>query len=97
MEGHEVREARNGRDAIVALQQAPSDLVLLDLNMPIMDGWTFCEEQRRRPGLANVPIALMSARHNLTAREAPCAPAAVIEKPFDVSLLLARVGDVISA
>ena len=37
-----------------------ANLILLDLGMPIMDGWTFCREQRRDPAIADIPIVVLS-------------------------------------
>lgn len=91
LEGYEVRGARDGQAALDILASWSPSLILLDLNMPRMDGWTFCAVQRQRPELAGIPVALMSAAHNLHARELPCAPVAILEKPFDLDDLLTHV------
>lgn len=59
-EGHTVLSARNGREGLqVALQSVP-DLVLLDLEMPIMDGRALLEAIRRSPTLADVTVVVLS-------------------------------------
>ena len=60
-EGFDVRSAANGRDALAVLERWRPSLILMDLGMPIMDGWAFREELRRRPGLADIPVIVLSA------------------------------------
>src|SRR5215213_6407350 len=84
LEGYETRPARHGRAALDLLANWQPDLIMLDLNMPVMDGWTFCAHQQERPDIAGIPVALMSATHNLRERPLPCVPVAIIEKPFDL-------------
>ncbi|MCC6179601.1 MAG: response regulator [Chloroflexi bacterium] len=91
LEGYEVRNAPDGIAALDVLAVWRPDLILLDLNMPRMDGWTFCSVQQAAPDLADIPVALMSATHNLQAQALPCAPVAVLEKPFDLDKLLDQV------
>lgn len=55
-----VREAQNGKEALEMLAKEPSDLVLLDLNMPVMDGMQFAEAKSKRPELAAVKVALVT-------------------------------------
>ena len=55
-----------------------------------------CARQRERPGIADIPIALMSAAHNPRSRPLPCVPAVILEKPFDLDDLLQRVANVLT-
>jgi CheY-like chemotaxis protein len=96
LEGYEARPARDGRAALDLLDHWQPDLIMLDLNMPVMDGWTFCARQQERPDLADIPVALMSATHNLRQRPLPCVPVAIIEKPFDLDDLLRNVADALT-
>lgn len=57
-EGHEVIEAANGEEALARIDEWSPDLVLLDLMMPVLDGW---EVLRRREGMAEPPIIVVSA------------------------------------
>lgn len=59
-----VREAQNGREALELLQRQPADVVLLDINMPVMDGFQFVEEKAKLPALAGVRVALVTTEGN---------------------------------
>ena len=93
VEGYQVRGATDGKAALDLLATWRPDLILLDLNMPRMDGWTFCEHQQEHPAISAIPVALMSAARNIRARPLPCEPVAILEKPFDLDDLLRRVAD----
>ena len=58
-EGHDVRSACNGREALALVERERPDLVLLDLEMPVMDGRTFIAELRAA-GIDDVPIVVLS-------------------------------------
>src|SRR6266850_6161173 len=71
--------APNGHEALALLRMGfPAKLILLDLRMPVMDGWAFRAEQRRDPDLSDIPVIVMSAR-DATGIDA----AAVFHKPFN--------------
>jgi CheY-like chemotaxis protein len=71
--------APNGFEALNLLRMGfPAKVILLDLKMPIMDGWAFRAEQRRDPELADIPVIVMTAR-DATGVDA----AAVFHKPFN--------------
>ena len=57
-----VAEASNGEEALKSVEAAPPQLILLDLTMPVMDGFTFLHELRARPGGAEIPVVVLSAR-----------------------------------
>ena len=65
--GWRVAEAGNGAEALAQVSPPP-DLVLLDLTMPVMDGFTFLHRLREMPGCADVPVMVLSAR-DITASE----------------------------
>ena len=59
--GHEVREAGNGKEALEVLDAGwRPDLILLDLLMPVMNGWQLRAAQRERPDLRDIPVVLIS-------------------------------------
>ncbi len=60
-EGCQVSEAENGRVALERLPEARPDLVLLDLNMPEMDGFEFLVELRKQPAFKAVPVVVVTA------------------------------------
>jgi CheY-like chemotaxis protein len=67
--GYEVGTASDGQEALDELRRQPADLVILDLVMPGMDGWTFRTHQLLDPALAGIPVAVLSAEVD-TLREA---------------------------
>jgi DNA-binding response OmpR family regulator len=88
--GYDVCTARDGREALGALDRHAPCLILLDLMMPIMDGRRFREEQLRgRAG--RVPIVVVSARHDCTQIAQTIGAAGCVPKPFDMNVLLAIV------
>ena len=60
--GWTVSEAANGQEALDVVAHAPPQLILLDLTMPVMDGFTFLHALRERPGCGNIPVVVLSAR-----------------------------------
>jgi CheY-like chemotaxis protein len=93
-QGYEVEGARNGREALDMLHdhdhQHPR-LILLDLMMPVMDGWQFRHKQLEDPMLARIPVVVLSAMANLRARGADLHAAECLAKPVDVDYLLQAV------
>ena len=89
-EGWEVNEAANGEDALVAFAQNPSDVVLIDIMLPGIDGFEVCRRIRR---LGDVPIVMVTARsdsHDVVAGLEAGADD-YLRKPFDPKELSARV------
>ena len=82
-EGHEVLSAANGREALELTHRTHPDLVLLDLNMPEMDGRSFLSAVRRDPDLAGVRVVVLSG-----AADAGSVPAECITKPLRLDTLL---------
>lgn len=91
MEGAEVRDAADGREALSILDAWTPDAILLDLMMPIMDGWTFRAHQRAHPTAATVPVIVLSASRDFGGRADDLAPAVLIRKPLDLVDVLAKV------
>ena len=61
-DGWTVTEAEDGRQALDRVMHAPPQLILLDLTMPLMDGFSFLHELRLRPGCADIPVVVLTAR-----------------------------------
>ncbi len=76
----------NGQEALEWLGRAehPPRLILLDLMMPVMDGWQFRKEQLDDPSLASIPVAVLSARGNAPLDDG----VEVLQKPIRPQLLL---------
>jgi CheY-like chemotaxis protein len=90
--GYDVACASDGRDALAQLDgQAPS-VILLDLAMPVMDGWTFRAMQRSNPRFARIPTVILSASLSSDPRSlAALEPAAALAKPFEIGRLIETV------
>jgi DNA-binding response OmpR family regulator len=88
--GFSVVTAAHGREALAYLrhaQQLPA-LILLDLMMPVMDGWQFRSEQLRDPAIAGVPVVVLSAVAGTDSRFATMQLAGMLYKPLDLHELL---------
>src|SRR4051812_3356720 len=64
-EGFEVWRAKNGREALDRLNPRLPDLILLDLMMPVMDGWEFSQKLREKEDARKLPIIVLSADRNV--------------------------------
>ena len=93
-DGHRVVCARNGAEALVALNQLPRPaLVVLDLQMPVMDGVTFLNELRKRPAPEDYEIVVMSALVDPEWFGKLPGVIRVLRKPFDIGEIQAMVAD----
>jgi signal transduction histidine kinase len=87
MEGFRVTGCSNGHEALTWLRASPKpDLILLDLRMPIMDGWQFRVAQKGDPQLASIPAIALSA--DSTPKAAAIDAEAYLRKPVDYDTLL---------
>ena len=89
IEGYDVAEAANGADALRQLEQHAPDVILLDMRMPILDGWGFAAELRRRGH--RTPIVVMTAARDAAHWAAEIAASAFVSKPFGYDDLIAAV------
>jgi len=90
LEGYRVESAANGKLALERLDAgAPACVILLDLMMPVMDGWQFRREQVQHAALADIPVIVVSAagRDRIQQIDAN----AYLSKPVDLDELLQRV------
>lgn len=86
-EGYAVILAANGKEALEQTQANPPCLILLDMKMPVMDGWAFAAAYREQPG-PHAPILVMTAAQDSRSRAAEVAADGFIAKPFDVDHLI---------
>jgi CheY-like chemotaxis protein len=89
--GYSVITAINGADAIELLAKVTPSLILLDLNMPVMDGFEFRRAQRGNPALAKIPTVIMSAVHRMKEKVEELAVDDTLEKPVVLKDLLGVV------
>jgi CheY-like chemotaxis protein len=90
-EGYDVATASNGREALMYLRShtAPR-LILLDVMMPVMDGYEFRVEQQRDPAIADIPVVVLTAG-SMGERVAELGVTAHMRKPVDLDRLLSEV------
>ena len=89
-EGYCVQEAENGLSALSSVTQHAPGLILLDLRMPVMDGWEFVRRYRLMPG-PHAPIVAFVAALNTSQECEGIDAAGVLNKPFDLDDLVAAV------
>ena len=89
-EGYQVLEAANGQAALAALADFNPGLILLDVRMPIRNGWEFARRYHQQPG-PHAPIVAFVAALNAAQECAELPAAAILSKPFDIDELLAAV------
>jgi CheY-like chemotaxis protein len=92
-EGYEVSVAQNGREAIERLREERVDLALLDLMMPVKDGWDAFERLTAINPLLQVIV--ITARPDQYPLAAAAGVAALMEKPLELSLLLRTIEDLL--
>ena len=91
--GHQVTTAGDGEAALEAMRQQQPAVVLMDMNLPVKDGWTACREAQQDTSIADIPIIALTAhameedKHR--ALEAGCSDYAT--KPVDFPDLLAKI------
>ena len=92
-EGYAVDTAMNGLEALNQLRSAtpPPSLILLDLMMPVLNGFEFQLAKSRDPLLASIPVIIVSASLDARARTRSMHPIGVLEKPISLEALLASV------
>ena len=91
-EGYRVTTAANGREALERLERAPPPaLCIVDLVMPVLDGWELCAELARRPALARVPVLLVSANSHLDGAGLALETVHLMRKPISFDRLLEYV------
>lgn len=91
-EGFEVKTALHGAEALRWMREgARPRLILLDLMMPIMDGWQFRQEQLRDPQLSAVPVLLLSGAGEVAQHAADLQAAGYITKPIRFERLLGAI------
>jgi len=89
-EGYAVSTATNGAQALEVTGELQPDLILLDMRMPVMDGWTFARAYRQQAG-PHAPIVVITAATDAGERAAEIQADGFLGKPFDLDELLGLV------
>jgi two-component system chemotaxis response regulator CheY len=95
--GFEAIEASQGQEALDKLKTTTVDLIITDLNMPVMDGITFIRNARQVPALKTKPILMLTTEGLASKKDEGKAAGATgwIVKPFDPEKLLLTIGKVL--
>jgi two-component system response regulator MprA len=92
--GHRPVEAEDGAEALAQVHATSPDLVLLDLQLPVMDGWEFLRRLRALPEFREMPVVVMSAAPHVVPAELDAQ--AFLPKPFDLDELLDVVDELLA-
>jgi CheY-like chemotaxis protein len=97
LEGYRVVVARNGKEAIQAVELSMPDIAILDVMMPDMDGYELCKKLRQPPLNVVAPIVLLTAMNSDMERSLAIKAGAndIWSKPFDMDLFRRRVGELL--
>jgi two-component system, chemotaxis family, chemotaxis protein CheY len=96
-EGYAVLTAENGFEALKIVASEPPHLVLLDLMMPVLDGWGFLEACRQEKLCAEIPVLVLSAYRNLErAARAELRIDHFLHKPFELDELVETVSRLVA-
>ena len=91
MLGHPVVTANNGQVALQMLETLRPGLILLDLMMPVLDGWGFKEQHAANPEISHIPVILITADGNAIERAAKMNANAGLKKPIELDLLIKAI------
>jgi two-component system chemotaxis response regulator CheY len=89
-EGYDVAEATDGQQALDRVAQRRPDVILLDMRMPVMDGWEFARTYRERPG-PHAPIVIVTAALDVAKDAKEIGANGFLAKPFQLDDLLQLV------
>ncbi|OGS01060.1 MAG: hypothetical protein A3G41_05175 [Elusimicrobia bacterium RIFCSPLOWO2_12_FULL_59_9] len=96
-EGYRVCLASDGEEAVEMLRRESTDMILLDLVLPGINGWEFCRAVRGEPALAHIPIIIITAKDSPAYQQKAFDLGAndYILKPFDLEEVKSRIAAVI--
>jgi two-component system, cell cycle response regulator DivK len=97
--GYQVIQAHNGLEGITQARQQQPDLILLDIQLPVMDGYAVARELRKNDALLNVPIIAVTSYAMAGDREHAMAAGCTgyIEKPIDPDTFIPEIGQYLCA
>jgi CheY-like chemotaxis protein len=85
--GYSVEQAENGQEALTKMRQSSPCIVVLDLMMPVMDGWQVVGEMEADPALAKVPVCVVTAQDRIP----PPKTAVLLKKPVSALKLVQTI------
>jgi CheY-like chemotaxis protein len=91
--GYRVASAHNGEEALQRLTEITPQMILLDMQMPVMNGWEFARVFHERYG-RSIPIAVATAAEDSRLRAAEIGANAALAKPFEPGRLYEVVSDI---
>ena len=94
--GHQVVVACNGHEALLSLDLSPPDAIVLDLMMPMLNGWDFVEQYRSHTGGQTIPIVVVSAAGGVPRSMERLGVKHFLPKPFSIQLLEQCITEVIA-
>ena len=95
--GYEVREAKDGSECVAIARDEQPDLIVIDLSMPVLDGWGVFRELRADQSTRTIPLMAVTAHADLNRNQAmETGFSAYVSKPFSIDALLKTVEDVLS-
>ena len=94
--GYEVATAEDGQEALAAVRAAPPRVILLDMRMPVMDGWAFTRAYREMPP-PHAPIVVLTAARDAGEYAGDVDADAFLAKPFNLRELLGLVNRLVQA
>jgi len=96
---YDVRLAKSGRQALTALSTFCPDILLMDIEMPDMDGFEVMDEIRKNPSLSHIPVIFVSSHsmNEYIERAAGYEASDYVIKPFDTGVLRKKIRDALTA
>jgi DNA-binding response OmpR family regulator len=91
-EGYQVESATDGQAALSKVRWQAPDAILLDLMLPVLDGWQLIKALRANPTTSQIPIIVLSAAPD-AAKHPELGSLVVLSKPFDIGILLILLED----
>ena len=89
--GYDVRTAPNGRDALASARRERPDVVVMDVNMPVLDGLSACRRLRDDARTASLPVLIMSSHPVGERLLGECRADRFLRKPFDITRLVDEI------
>ena len=95
--GYEVREAKDGSECVAIARDEQPDLIVIDLSMPVLDGWGVFRELRADQSTRTIPCMAVTAHADLTRNQAiETGFSAYVSKPFSIEAILKTVEEVLA-